>query len=140
MGLKAGKNVHLTVCGGDLSSYVTKLTMSLKGKALIDVTTMGKSGHIWASDELEDGGFSVDFLYDDTATTGPWARLSGTAGRGATAAGTFTIGPQGTAASAPKISGICWLEDLPLESAVGDMVKLSGIPFKIDGACTVGTF
>lgn len=140
MGLKAGKNVYLTVCGQNLSDYVTSLTMSLKGKALIDVTAMGDSGHTWASDELEDGSFNVDFLYDDTATTGPWAALSGTDGRGATAAGAFTIGPQGTAGSAPKITGNCWLEDLPLEAAIGDMMKLSGVPFKIDGACTVGTY
>ena len=140
MALKAGKNVHLTVCGQDLSSYVTKLTMSLKGKALVDVTAMGDSGRTWASDELEDGSFSADFLYDDTATTGPWAALSGTDGRGATAAGTFTVGPQGTATGAPKIHGTCWLEDLPLEAGVGDMIRLGGVPFKIDGACTVATY
>jgi len=140
MGLKSGKNVHLTVCGQDLSAYVTKLTMSLKGKALVDVTAMGDAGHTWASDELEDGNFSVDFLYDDTATTGPWAALNSATGRTATAAGTFTIGPQGTTGGYPKIHGTCWLEDLPTEAAVGDMIKLSGVPFKIDGACSVSTF
>ena len=75
MALKAGKSVVLKLTdSGDvertMSTFVSRVMLDLKGKGLVDVTTMGDSGHEWASDELEDGGFTVDFFYDPTASTG----------------------------------------------------------------------
>ena len=142
MTLKSGKNVSLKLNDSadsvrDLSAYVTSVRMSLKGRGLVDVTAMGDLGHTWAPDDLEDGTFTVDFWYEPTADTGTWSILTGL--RTTTAAKAFQIGPHGNTAGYPKISGNCWLEDLPLEAAVGDMIKLSGVPFKIDAAVAIAT-
>lgn len=146
MGVEAGKNVVLKLTdNGDtertLSAYVTKLSLSLKGKALVDVTAMGDSGHTWASDELEDGSFSVDFLYDSASNT-VWDTLCGASNglRGQTAAKAFEIGPQGSSSGEPKITGTCWLEEPPLEAAIGDVIRMTGVTFRIDGAVTIGTY
>ena len=143
MSFKAGKGVvlNLTDSGDvvrDVSAFVTKVTLSLKGKGLVDVTTMGSSGHQWASDELEDCNFSVDFLFDPTATTGIFAVLKSL--RTLTVAKAFEIGPHGSAPGDTRVTGTCFLEDLPLEVSVGDMVKLSGVPFKVDGAVIIDIY
>ncbi len=143
MTVKAGKDVVLKLTDGGgvertLSAYVLKIRMSLKGKELQDVTTAGQSGHVWASNELEDVSFVVDFMYDPTTDTGPWAVL--TSLRTITTAKAFEIGPQGSTAGYPKITGSCFLEDLPMEVAVGDMIKLTGVPFKVSGVATVGAY
>jgi len=143
MGFEAGKDVVLKLTdNGDtertLTSYVLALRASFPGHKLIDVTTMGKSGHKWASDELEDNSFEVDFLFDPTADTGPWAVLKSL--RGATSAKAFEIGPYGSVASSVKITGNCWLENLPLEMAIGDMIKMSGVAFKVDETITIGAY
>lgn len=142
MGVEAGKNLYLTLDDSgsterDLTAYVTKITLSLKGKGLVDVTAGGDSGHTWASDELEDGSFSVDFLWDPASNV---VHDVLTSLRTVTAAGDFVIGPKGSTAGYPKISGTCWLEDLPMDVTVGDVVRCTGVPFKIDGAVTIGTF
>ena len=143
MPFKAGKAVVLKLTDSgdvvrDVSAFITKMTLTLKGKGLVDVTTMGASGHKWASDELEDCGFSVDFLFDPTATTGIFAVLKSL--RTLTVGKAFEIGPHGSAVGDTKLTGTCFLEDLPLEAGLGDMVKLSGVPFKVDGAVTITTY
>ena len=142
MGVEAGVNLYLTLDDSgdverDLTAYVTKITLALKGKTLVDVTAGGDGGHTWASDELEDGSFTVDFLFD-AASNLTWDCLSSL--RTVTAAKDFVIGPKGSTGGYPKISGTCWLEDLPLDVTVGDVVRLAGVPFRIDGAVTIGTF
>lgn len=142
MGVEAGKDAFFSLAdSGDvvrtLTSYVTKISMALKGHALVDVTAMGASGHAWAPDELEDVTFTVDFLYDDGTNT-VWATLNSL--RNHTSATAFVIGPKGSTAGYPKVSGDCWLEDMPTEIAIGDVIRVPGVPFKVNGVATVGTF
>lgn len=143
MAFKPGKSVSVSITdsGGtarDLSAYVTRVRMSLKGKGLIDVTAGGALGHAWASDELEDGSVVIDFLFDPTDDTGPFDALQSL--RTVTAAKAFIIGPYGNTAGYTKINGTWWLEDFPLDIPVGEMIKLSGVSFKIEGAVTITTF
>lgn len=139
-GLKAGKayvRIHDSVALRDLSAYVTAVHMSLKGHALIDVTTMGDSGHKWASDELQDASFSIDFLYEATAN-GVMNTLLGL--RYQTTAYAFEIGPAGSGSGEYKITGTCFIEEIPVESVIGDMVRLTGVTFKIQDVPTVATY
>jgi len=143
MALEAGKDLVLLLDdSGDtqrtLTSYVLAFRGSFPGHKLIDVTVMGSSGHIWASDELEDNSFEVDFLFDPTADTGPYAVLKTL--RNDTSPRDFEIGPYGSTATYQKISGTCWLENFPVEVALGDMIKLSGCSFKVHGAATFETW
>ena len=143
MALEAGKDLVLLIDdAGDSQRTMTGFVLAFRGNfpghKLIDVTVMGSSGHIWASDELEDNSFEVDFLFDPTASTGPWALLKSI--RAYATARDFEIGPYGNTGGYEKISGTCFLENMPLEVALGDMIKLSGCAFKVNGVATFGTF
>lgn len=128
-----GNNAYVNINSKDLSAYVTGVDLDLKGKSLIEVTAMGAAGRAWASDELNDVSFTVDFLFDDTATTGPWAVLE--ALWDADAAFAFVLGIDGNAA--PKLEGTCWMEGLPIPVKIGDMVRIMGVVFRVEGAPTV---
>lgn len=142
-GLQPGKKVYLTIArsqGGaekDLSSLTLNVKMNFKGKGLVDVTTMGASGHQFASDQLEDNSFTADFMWDaDTDKT--YEVLEDL--RNIAEPVEFTIGPIGNTSGNPKITGQLWTEDFPVEASVGDMVKMTGVPFRVHGAITVSTF
>jgi len=142
MAVQAGKNLvfKLTDAGSSvrtLSTYVSKITTGLKGHTLVDVTAGGDSGHTYASDELEDGQFTVEMWYDPTATTGPFVVCEGV--RDATSATAFEIGPAGSTSTYTKLSGNCWVEDLTVDTPVGEVVKMTA-SFKVDGAYTVGVY
>ncbi len=143
MALKAGKDVAFLLDDSGavqrtLTGFVLAFRGNFVGHKLIDVTVMGSSGHIWASDELEDNSFEFDFLFDPTASTGPWAVLESI--HDYATAVDFEIGPYGSTATYLKISGTCFLENLPIEASIGDMVKLSGCSFKVNGVATFGVF
>jgi len=144
MALRAGNNAVLILTDGGgartLSSYVKSLSFDLKGHGLVDVTCMGDSGHTWASDELEDCSFTVEFVYDDGANT-VWDTLADATNglRTSTVARAFEIGPAGSTSTYPKLSGNCWLESFTVPVAVGDMITVSAT-FKVDGAVTVGEY
>jgi len=143
MGLEAGKDCFFTLEDSiptvrNLTGYVLAFRGNFTGHKLIDVTVMGSTGHLWASDELEDNSFEFDFLFDPIATTGPWAVLESL--RDETEVAAFVIGPYGNTGGYLEISGNCWLENLPIEVSLGDMVKLSGCSFKVHGAAAFGTF
>jgi len=125
----------------DLSVYVVKISANFKGHALIDVTTMGAAGHQWAPDELEDNSFSVDLMWDKAAD-GPWDVLKTFSRYGiADGAKAFELGPEGSTSTYPKITGTCWMEgDLPVEMAIGDMIKITGVNFKCEEDVTFGTY
>lgn len=143
MGLEAGKDVAFLLDDSGavqrtLTSFVLAFRGNFVGHKLIDVTVMGSSGHKWASDELEDNSFEFDFLFDPTASTGPWAVLESLHNH--TAAVDFEIGPYGSTATYLKIHGTCWLENLPIEASIGDMVKLTGCTFKVEETASFDTF
>lgn len=145
MGLQAGNNAVLKLTdNGDsertLSSYVKSISVDLKGHGLVDVTCMGDSGHTFASDELENASFTVEFVYDDGSNTVWDTMCDATNGlRTATAAKAFEIGPQGSTNGDPKLTGSCWLEGVTMPVSVGDMISMSAT-FRIDGAVTVGSY
>ena len=119
-----------------ITSYVTKISMDLKGHGLVDVTCFGDTGRKWASDALEDCSFNLEAWFNDLADTGSWTVLQGI--RNATANSDFEIYPFGTTAGYPKISGDCWMESINLDMSVAGIVKI-GASFKIHGVPTVGT-
>lgn len=123
-----------------LTTFVTSVSIELKGHGLVDVTAMTDTGHTWASDELEDGTFSIDFLYDHGSGT-VWDTLCDvTSGlRVSTSAKAFELGPQGSTNGYPKITGTCWMDTVSVPVAIGDMMKLTAT-FKIDGAASVGVY
>lgn len=145
MALKAGCDAVLKLTdNGDtertLSSYVRSIHVDLKGHGLVDVTAMGDSGHEWASDELENCTFTVEFWYD-TASNTVWDTLcDATVGlRTATATKAFEIGPDGSTSNDPKLSGNCWLEDVTMPVEVGGMISMSAT-FRVHGAVSVGSY
>jgi len=139
MGAKPGNDAHLTLISTDVSAYVTAIHMNLKGHGLVDVTAMGAAGHTWASDELLDETFTVDFLFESVVAS-LWDVL--VALRGSGAAQACIIGPIGTtpAVDIPKITGNVWMEDLPMEIVIGDMIRLTGVPFRFSNGATVDTY
>lgn len=142
-GLQPGKKAYFSLArsqGGaekDLSSVITSIKANLKGHGLVDVTTMGSSGHKWSSDQLEDNTFTIDMLFD-AGTDLSYEVLEDL--RNITEAVEFTLGPIGSTSGNPKITGQCWVENFPLDSTVGDMVKITGVSIKVENAITVGTF
>ena len=142
MTLESGKDVSLLLDDSgaverDLSTFILALRANFTGHKLIDVTTMGNTGHRWASDELEDNTFEADFMFDPTTSTGVWAVLQSL--RAYATPVDFVISPYGTTAGYVKISGTCFLENFPVEAVVGDMVKMSGATFRVDGVVAFGT-
>lgn len=132
----SGKNVVFKLTTSEekiLSEWVTKISGNFKGHSLIDVTTMGAAGHQWAPDELEDNSFTVDFMWDK-ASDGPYDVLKTFSRYGISdGAHAFEIGPEGETATYPKITGTCWMEgDLPIEMPIGDMIKITGVAFKVE--------
>jgi len=144
MALRAGNNAVLILTDGGgartLSDYVKSISLDLKGHGLVDVTCMGDSGHTFASDELEDCSFTVEFVYDDGSNT-VWDTLcDATNGlRTSAVARAFEIGPAGSTATYPKLTGNCWLEGVTTPVNVGEMILMSAT-FKVDGAVTVGEY
>lgn len=136
MGVESAKNLDLRLgaAATNVSAYVTAIHMSLKGHGLVDVTTMGSSGHKWASDELLDDSFTVDFLFEATLAS-LWDVLK--TFRTSTTALAVEIRPQGTSVGDVKITGNAWMEDLPMEIAIGDMIRLTGVPFRFDDGATI---
>lgn len=134
MALKVGSNCYLFLNSVDLSAYVTGGSLDLKGKTLVDVTAMGASHRAWASDELGDISFTIDFLFDDTAAVGPWIQLELMWDKNTVT--TYELRPNGTGTN-PIISGNCYIENVPIAVNIGDMIRMSGIVFKNTGTPTV---
>ena len=137
MTVVAGSKAHLTLITTDVSAFLTAIHMSLKGHGLVDITAMGATGYKWASDELLADSFTVDFLFD-SGQSSLWDILEVL--RLATTAQICVIGPYGTTAGYVKISGNVWMEDLPMEVTLGDMIRLTGVPFKFHDGATLGVF
>lgn len=143
MGVEAAKDLVLKIDDAgdtqrDLTGYILAFRANFQGHKLIDVTVMGSSGHKWASDELEDNSFEVDFLFDPTASVTPWALFKSI--RAYATARDFELGPYGSTGGYEKITGTCFLESMPMEVSLGDMIKLMGAAFKVDGTVTFTTW
>lgn len=108
----------------DISAFVTKVDGIAGSYGLIDITTMGASGHKYMSDGLEQGDVTVELVWDsDTNMDALWA---GMRTQGETRS--FEYSPDGTIV----YSGECWLEKYTITSQVGGVVMAS-VALKVDG-------
>lgn len=82
---------------------------------------------------LLDGGYSIKGPYSATM----WAHLH--ALRGLSGTSTFIIGPIGSTAANPRITGECRLKSMKLGGAVDGLLQLEA-EFQYDGAITKDTF
>lgn len=134
MSLIRANQAYVQIKAVDLSSWVTKLDLNLKGYSLVDVTAMGDTGKKWASDRLSEVSMNVDFLWDDGAV-GPW-RLLETLWDSDAYFDIYVdlLQPAGL----PTINGNGWLDGgLPVQMAIGDMIRMNGVVFKFEGVPTI---
>lgn len=101
-----------------------------------DDTTYGAEGHTFRNG-LTNGTFTIQGLWDDTASTGSHTVLQSLVGIETTVG--FEFGPEGNGSGAVKLSGECVLSDYSQSAPVADLVSFSAT-FQISGSVTVGTF
>lgn len=140
-GFKHGKAGAFTITDTgsserDVSAYVSNVDMNLSVD-LPETTTLGAAGVRRQVVGLEDVTITVTGFHDIAANTGSWTVF--TALLGFATASTFEWGPEGTASSAPRITGSCRVASFqsgsPVDGVVPFTVELVG-----DGGFTVDTF
>lgn len=122
----------------DLSTYI-KSTDGLPGSAALeDVTTLGAAGQarIYAK-ALNDAKFTLNLMWDPTATSGPDAVL-GPLLTDATARG-YQFGPQGTTTGNIRYTGNAFLEEYKI-TAAADKYVTAVATFQRSGAGTRDTW
>ena len=80
----------------------------------------------------------MDFLWSEDTLVGPHTVLGLV--RQLTAAVAFDYGPEGKAANDIKYSGTCRLKEWPNETRIGDLVRILGVQFQVEGIVTLGTY
>lgn len=68
-----GRNAVVVVASADMSAYTTKVDFKQKAD-VNDVTTFGKSSKVYLGG-LKDGTCTLSGVYDNTAVSGPAAKL-----------------------------------------------------------------
>jgi len=136
----AGRNavVQLDNAAGsltDVSAYVESLDFSTEIETYL-TTTLGASAQSRVVG-LQDGNFSITFVYDRTGGV-PTIYNHVTGIYGAAASKTFDIRPEGSTAGYPKMTGECNLKSFSLPIAVGDKLSITA-QFECTGPVTFGT-
>ena len=108
----------------DISAYVTKVDGIPGSYGLVDITTLGATGHNYMSDALEKGDVSIDMVWDDGANMDVLFATM----RAQAETRSFEYSPDGTV----KYTGECWLEKYTINSQVGGIVMAS-VALKVDG-------
>lgn len=129
-----GKNAHFTVNSVDLSAYLTEAGMSRSGD-VAESSTMGDTAKEYL-EGLEDATLNISGVWDNTASTGPDAVLSGLFGGGSVA---FEYGPEGGTTGDVKHSGSCICTGYEVTAPIGDVVAFTA-SFQVTGGVTTGTF
>lgn len=101
-----------------------------------ETTTAGAEDKTFVSGQAEHD-LSIGGKWDDTASTGPDAILSGLIGLETTS--TFEFGPGGGTTGKVKYSGECFLVGYKRSAPSGGVVTFTA-DFKVTGAVTKGTF
>lgn len=115
----------------DLSVFVNSVEGLPGDGEVSETTTFGAAGDAKTFIRgLNGAEFSIEGLYDSTATTGPDAVLSGL--RTAEASSTFEYFPAGNVTGEAKYTGECFLTSYPLSSPVADVVTFSA-DFTVSG-------
>jgi hypothetical protein len=120
----------------DLSTYITAIGGLPGARNLNEATALGDSGATFHPG-LENVTISLSGQFDDTATTGPEAVLGPL--RTHTAAVAFSYGPKGSASSALKYSGTCWVTEFTVDASVGSLVLWTA-SLQVEGQVTRGAF
>lgn len=127
-------NANVSIGGVDLSSHITKVTLSTS-QAEIDTTTMGNTA-VRRVAGLIDNSVSIDFNQDFSASAVEatlYPLLGSTA--------TVIVKPNGTATGTANPSytfnALC-TEWMPLDAQVGDLATAS-ISWPVDGTITKAT-
>jgi hypothetical protein len=127
-------NANVTVGGVDLSSHITKVTISTSVNE-VETTTMG-SNDVKRVGGLKDSSLSIDFNQDFAAAAVEatiYPLLGSTA--------TVVVKPVGTAVSATNPSytaSVLVTEWMPLDAQVGDLSTAS-VSWPVNGAITKAT-
>jgi hypothetical protein len=114
-----GKDTEITVAAGDLSQY-TNTSQFTRGADSHDVTTYGKDDHVFAGG-LRTGGFTMGGTYDNTAASGPSAKLVPLIGTVVE----IIRKPEGTGTGKPQQTFDAVLTQFQETSPVADMVSWS---------------
>lgn len=126
MALVHGKNTVITVATTDLSQYTDSSELNRTADAH-DTTTYGNTAHR-KSGGLLDGKFTMSGTYDNTALTGPRAKLEPLLGTVVA----IVRQPDGVGAGKAQDSFSALLTSYVETNPVADMVKWSA-EFEIDG-------
>lgn len=118
-----------------LTSYVDSVSID-NSVDVGETTTAGAEDKTFVSGQASHD-LSISGKWDDTATTGPDAVLSGIIGLETSSS--FEFGPAGSTAGKPKKSGECFLTGYKVSAPVGGVVTFTA-DFKVTGAVTVGVW
>lgn len=134
MTFQHGKDSFFEWHAVNLSSYTTSTDFDQKGE-VADTTTYGATNHTYIAG-LKDGSFSVGFMWDGTAVTGPDVLFAADLGT----AQNFEIRVNSGARSAtnPGYTGSAILTDWKIGMKVGDVTQGTA-DFQISGVVTRNT-
>lgn len=135
MAIAFGKSASISIATHDFSPYVTSVTFE-QDQDVLDATTYGNTAHVYGA-SLTSGKFTIQGLWDTTATVGSQAVLQALIGDSDGAA--FIWGPIGTTTGNVKYSGTIIAESYTESAPVADLVTFS-FTGRTSGAVTVGTF
>jgi len=130
-----GKDTFVSINGVNLSTYSTKSSFK-RSHDSPDVTTFSSGGAHNYQGGLSDGTFTLEGIYDSTATLGPRDALEPLIDGSTLVA--LVRRPEGTGAGRPQDPVNVLITDYEEESPVADMVtwtlecQLSGVVTSID--------
>ena len=123
----------------NLSAHITDIDGLPGNIDIADVTGMGGSTSRSKIGGLKDAKISLKGTFDDTASTGSDAVLSGIYAMATPAARTFAYGPKGNTTGFPKYSGSAFLSNYTLRSGVDSRVEFTA-ELDVSGGVTIGVF
>ncbi len=118
MARKHSKNTVVIVDGTDQTQYTNNSEFKPTG-GTEQVTTYGRDGHVYDR-TLTDGKFTMEGVYDSTASTGPRAKLLPLLKTGAV---TIVRRPEGTGSGLPEDEFSALLENYTETNPVADYIK-----------------
>lgn len=122
-----GKDSTFSIDAVDLTTFLDSITMP-EAIDVAETSTMGQDAKTYI-EGMSSGTISLSGRWDETASTGPDAVLSGLKGGGATV---FVYGPAGDASGAVTYTGDAILTGYSRTSPIGDVVAFTA-DFQITG-------
>lgn len=122
-----GKDSTFEIDAVELTTYLDSISMP-ESVDVAETSTLGQDAKTYI-EGMSSGTISISGRWDETATTGPDAVLSGLKGGGAV---TFVYGPAGDATGAVTYTGEAILTGYSRTSPIGDVVAFTA-DFQITG-------